>query len=53
MPQTSREPQEPTCPWCAFTDVLLKKVLNPMESAHYQRWCDLALSPLIAGNGPV
>jgi hypothetical protein len=46
-------PHTPTCPWCAFTDVLLKKVLNHMESAHALRWCDLALSPLIAGDGPV
>jgi hypothetical protein len=45
-------PQLP-CPWCAFTDGLLKKVLNHMESAHQWRWCDLALSPLIAGQGPV
>jgi hypothetical protein len=49
----TREPQEPTCPWCAFTDVRLKKVLTHMESAHALRWCDLALSPLVAGNGPV
>jgi hypothetical protein len=40
-------------PWCGFTDVLLKKVLNHMESTHYQRYLDLALSPLIAGGGPV
>jgi hypothetical protein len=38
-----------TCPWCPYTDVLLKKVLQHMESAHQARWCDLALSPLIAG----
>jgi hypothetical protein len=43
----------PTCPWCDYTDGLLKKVLMHMESAHYQRWGDLALSPLIAGQGPV
>jgi hypothetical protein len=53
MHHTSRGPQEPTCPWCTFTNVLVKKVLNHMESAHYQHWCDLALSPLIAGHGPV
>jgi hypothetical protein len=51
--QPSLEPQPPTCPWCAYTDVLLKKVLNHMESAHQWRWCDLALSPLIMGHGPV
>jgi hypothetical protein len=33
--------------------VVLKKVLHHMESTHRQRWCDLALSPLIAGDGPV
>jgi hypothetical protein len=52
----SEEPLDPVaipCPWCAFTDVLLKEVLNHMESAHHQRWCDLALAPLIAGGGPV
>jgi hypothetical protein len=48
-----KAPQDLRCPWCAFTDVLFKKVLNHMESAHPQRWCDLALSPLIAGDGPV
>jgi hypothetical protein len=41
------------CPWCPFTDGLLKKVLMHMESAHRQRYRDLALSPLIAGGGPV
>jgi hypothetical protein len=51
--QMSREPQDLSCPWCAFTDVLLKKVLHHRESAHALRWCDLALSPLVAGNGPV
>jgi hypothetical protein len=33
--------------------VLLKKVLMHMESAHPWPWCDLALSPLIAGHGPL
>jgi hypothetical protein len=46
-------PPEIPCPWCAFTDVRLKKVLTHMESAHALRWCDLALSPLVAGNGLV
>jgi hypothetical protein len=52
MPE-EQAPHDPRCPWCGFTDGLLKKVLNHMESAHFQRWCDLALSPLIAGGGPV
>ena len=43
----SAPPREHTCPWCAYTDVVLKKVLHHMESTHHQRWCDLALSPLI------
>lgn len=51
--QSSLEPQKLTCPWCASTDVLLKKVLNHMESQHQWHWCDLALSPLIMGHGPV
>jgi hypothetical protein len=46
-------PPKIPCPWCAFTDVLLKKVLNHMESTHHQRYLDLALSPLIAGGDPV
>jgi hypothetical protein len=45
------DPHEPTCPWCPYTDALLKRVLMHMESAHPQRWRDLALSPLIAGGG--
>ena len=53
MSQQQPDPQQILCPWCTFTDVLLKKVLNHMESAHYQRWCDLALSPLVAGDSPV
>jgi hypothetical protein len=54
-PITPESPELPAipCPWCGFTDALLKKVLNHMESAHHLRWCDLALSPLIAGQGPV
>ena len=43
----------PTCPWCDYTDVVLKKVLLHMESAHRWRWCDLVLSPRIMGQGPV
>jgi hypothetical protein len=46
------DPHEPTCPWCPYTGSL-KRVLMHMESAHQWRWCDLALSPLIAGQGPV
>jgi hypothetical protein len=52
MPE-EKAPQDLRCPWCAFTDVLLKKVLNHMETTHHQRYLDLALSPLIAGGGPV
>jgi hypothetical protein len=52
MPEENA-PQDLKCPWCAFTDVLLKKVLTHMESAHPQRYLDLALSPLIAGGDPV
>jgi hypothetical protein len=43
--------QRPTCPWCPYTGSL-KRVLRHRESTHAQRWCDVALSPLIAGNGP-
>jgi predicted DsbA family dithiol-disulfide isomerase len=32
------------CPWCPYTEAVLKKVLNHMESAHHHCWCDLALS---------
>ena len=35
--QTSPEPQPPTCPWCPYTDTLLKKVLTHMESAHHEQ----------------
>jgi hypothetical protein len=52
MPEENA-PLDPTCPWCAFTDVVLKKVLNHMESAHYQHWCDLALYPPIAEGEPI
>jgi hypothetical protein len=52
MPE-EQAPHDPRCPWCAFTDALLKKVLNHMESTHHQRYLDLALSPLIAGGDPV
>jgi hypothetical protein len=45
----STAPPDIACPWCTYTDVLLKKVLNHMESAHYRRWCDLALCPPITG----
>jgi hypothetical protein len=48
MDQTKASP-EYACPWCTYTDALLKKVLNHMESAHHGRWCDLALYPPIAG----
>ena len=39
------------CPWCPYTDAALKKVLQHMASLHAQRWCDLALSPPVAGGG--
>jgi hypothetical protein len=39
---------EPTCLWCPYTGTL-KQVLLHMESAHHRQWCDLALSPLVAG----
>jgi hypothetical protein len=50
------EPDPPpmhVCPWCDYTDVMLKKVLNHMESAHRQRCLELALHPPIAEGGPV
>ena len=46
---TPAAPRVHACPWCAYTDVVLKKVMRHMESAHHQRWCDLALYPPIAG----
>jgi hypothetical protein len=49
--QPSPEPPHPQCPWCDYTDAVLKKVLNHMESAHPWPRFDLALSPLIAGHG--
>jgi hypothetical protein len=42
-----------TCPWCPYTDALLKKIIQHMESAHHRRWCDLALYPPIAGGEPI
>jgi hypothetical protein len=51
MHQTSgelEEPEESTCPWCPYTGTL-KQLTRHMESAHYLRWCDLALYPPIAG----
>jgi hypothetical protein len=59
MSPNDRRPDEPdppptiACPWCAYTDVVRKEVLHHMESTHHQRWCDLELSPLIAGKGPM
>jgi hypothetical protein len=53
QPQESPAPPEIPCPWCPYTDALLKKVLTHMESAHPQRWCDLALYAPIAGDGPM
>jgi len=47
--QPRSEPQEPTCPWCPETRPTLTQVLMHMESAHYRRWCDLALYPPVAG----
>jgi hypothetical protein len=47
--QRSPEPQEPTCPWCDYTDALLEKALMHMESARHRRWYDLVLYPPIAG----
>jgi hypothetical protein len=41
------------CPWCTYSDGLLKKVLTHMESVHHQRWCDLAFYPPIAGGEPI
>jgi hypothetical protein len=46
-------PPEIPCPWCPYTDVLRKKVIQHMESAHHRRWCDLALYPPIAGGEPI
>jgi len=40
------------CPWCPYTDAILKKVLNHMESTHHPRWCDLALYRQSAGGEP-
>jgi hypothetical protein len=54
MPDESPPPAPDTaraqrCPWCAYTTNVRMKVLMHMESAHHHRWCDLALSPPIAG----
>jgi hypothetical protein len=51
MPMTEATPTY-ACPWCPHTDMHLKKVLTHMESAHHQRWCDLALYPPTAGDEP-
>jgi hypothetical protein len=58
MPSTSALDEPPptppyACPWCPYTDVRLKKMMNHLESAHHDRWCALAFDPLIAGRGPV
>jgi hypothetical protein len=37
------------CPWCPYTDALLKRVLQHMESRHAKPWEELALRPPIAG----
>jgi hypothetical protein len=54
MAQTHEPLQQPAhqCSWCPYTDALLKKVLNHMESGHHRCWCDLALYPPIAGVRP-
>ena len=41
-------PPAHTCPWCPYTGTL-KQVRTHMESVHHRQWCDLVLSPLIAG----
>jgi hypothetical protein len=38
----------PQCPWCPYTDALLKKVLQHMESSHAKQWEELALRPPVA-----
>ena len=45
----SDKPLDIHCPWCPYTDVVLKKVMRHTEAAHHQRWCDPALYPPIAG----
>jgi len=55
-PSVAPEPDPPprviACPWSPYTDMVLKNVMSHMESQHNQRWCDLALSPLVAGKVP-
>jgi hypothetical protein len=51
-PKTSGPPQDETCPWCPYTGSL-EQVVQHMSFEHHGRWCDLALSPPIAGGGPV
>jgi hypothetical protein len=40
--------EDTKCPWCPYTGNL-KQAIRHMESGHYQKWCDLALYPPIAG----
>jgi hypothetical protein len=47
-PAATPPPGDHLCPWCPYAGTL-KQVLMHMESRHYQRWCDLALFPLVAG----
>jgi hypothetical protein len=49
MDQPKASP-EYACPWCTYTDTVLKKVLTLMETAHHRQWCELALHPPIAGS---
>jgi hypothetical protein len=49
MAQEPPQPPAYTCPWCDETADLPKKVMQHMESRHYQQWCNLALYPPIAG----
>ena len=53
MSEESPAPPEIPCPWCPYHDAIFKKMLTHMESAHDQRWCDLALYAPISGDGPV
>jgi hypothetical protein len=46
------ERSPPACPWCPYAGTL-KQVLMHLKSAHHRRWCDLALSPPIAGGQPI
>jgi hypothetical protein len=48
------EPPPPAvhhCPWCHYTDPLLKKVMLHMEAKHRRRWEDLALFHRSRGMG--